>query len=123
MSNSANHSPPTARVYVIKDDILVGSIRPTATRAGLRQSSPFSRQLIGTVNTSLILKSVTKGMSEKTLKHITVDEINYLALKQPRSAGDSFNDVISRLLKSTIQAPEGSLQWGEELSSMERYKN
>jgi predicted CopG family antitoxin len=45
-------------------------------------------------------------MSVKTLKHITVDERNYLALKQRGSAGDSFNDVISRLLKSTTQEPE-----------------
>jgi predicted CopG family antitoxin len=40
-------------------------------------------------------------MSIKTLKHITVDERNYLALKRLGSAGDSFNDVISGLLKST----------------------
>jgi hypothetical protein len=41
-------------------------------------------------------------MSVKTLKHITVDEGNYLTLKQLGSAGDSFNDVISRLLKTAI---------------------
>ncbi|HKG71170.1 MAG TPA: hypothetical protein VKA87_04685 [Nitrososphaeraceae archaeon] len=40
-------------------------------------------------------------MSIKTLKHITVDEQNYLTLKRLGSAGDSFNDVISGLLKST----------------------
>jgi predicted CopG family antitoxin len=46
-------------------------------------------------------------MSVKTLKHITVDERNYLTLKRLGSAGDSFNDVISRLLKkSTTQEPE-----------------
>jgi predicted CopG family antitoxin len=46
-------------------------------------------------------------MSVKTLKHITVDERNYLALKRLGSAGDSFNDVISRLLKkSTTREPE-----------------
>ncbi len=59
------------------------------------------------VISSLILKSVTTGMSVKTLKHITVDERNYLALKRLGSAGDSFNDVISRLLKkSTTWEPE-----------------
>jgi hypothetical protein len=63
--------------------------------------------MIGTVNSSLIFKSVTTGMSVKTLKHITVDEGNYLALKRLGSAGDSFNDVISRLLKkSTRREPE-----------------
>jgi predicted CopG family antitoxin len=42
-------------------------------------------------------------MSEKILKHITVDQRNYLTLKRLGGAGDSFNDVVSRLLlKSTI---------------------
>jgi predicted CopG family antitoxin len=47
-------------------------------------------------------------VSVKTLKHVTVDERNYLALKRLGSAGDSFNDVISRLLKksTTMQEPE-----------------
>jgi predicted CopG family antitoxin len=45
-------------------------------------------------------------MSVKTLKHITVDEQNYLTLKRLGNAGDSFNDVISRLLKSTTQELE-----------------
>jgi predicted CopG family antitoxin len=46
-------------------------------------------------------------MSIKTLKHITVDERNYLTLKQLGNAGDSFNDVISKLLKkSTMQEPK-----------------
>ena len=38
-------------------------------------------------------------MSVKTLKHITVDEQNYHTLKRLGKAGDSFNDVISRVLK------------------------
>lgn len=58
--------------------------------------------MIGTVGSSLKYKSVTKGMSVKTLRHITVDEGNYLALKRLGSAGDSFNDVISKLLKTAI---------------------
>jgi predicted CopG family antitoxin len=45
-------------------------------------------------------------MSIKTLKHITVDERNYLNLKRLGSAGDSFNDVISRLLKSATREQE-----------------
>jgi predicted CopG family antitoxin len=45
-------------------------------------------------------------VSVKTLKHITVDEQNYLRLKRLGNAGDSFNDVISRLLKSTTQKPK-----------------
>ena len=40
-------------------------------------------------------------MSTKTLKHIAVDEQNYLILKRLGSTGDSFNDALSRLLKST----------------------
>jgi hypothetical protein len=58
------------------------------------------------VNSSLILKSVTSGMSVKTLRHITVDEQNYLTLKRLGNAGDSFNDA--RLLKksTTTQEPE-----------------
>jgi hypothetical protein len=58
------------------------------------------------VISSLIFESVTTGMSVKTLKHITVDERNYLSLKRLGSAGDSYNDVISRLLKSTRLEPE-----------------
>jgi predicted CopG family antitoxin len=45
-------------------------------------------------------------VSVKTLKHITVDERNYLTLKRLGNAGDSFNDVISRLLKSSMQDAE-----------------
>ena len=58
------------------------------------------------VNSSQIFESVTIGMSIKTLKHITVDERNYLTLKRLGNAGDSFNDVISRLLKSTTREQE-----------------
>jgi predicted CopG family antitoxin len=41
-------------------------------------------------------------MSIKILKHIAVDEQNYLTLKRLGNAGDSFNDVISRLLKRSV---------------------
>ena len=34
-----------------------------------------------------------------SLKHITVSPENYLALKKLGDAGDSFNDVISEILK------------------------
>jgi predicted CopG family antitoxin len=50
-----------------------------------------------------MFESVTTDVSVKTLKHITVDEQNYLKLKRLGNAGDSFNDVISRLLKVTAQ--------------------
>lgn len=39
-------------------------------------------------------------MSYKTLKQIAIDERNYFALKNLGKAGDSFNDVITKLLKS-----------------------
>lgn len=38
-------------------------------------------------------------MSLTRLKHIVIDEDNYLALKRLGRAGDSFNDVVSELLK------------------------
>jgi hypothetical protein len=58
------------------------------------------------VNSSLMFESVTTDVSVKTLKHITVDERNYHKLKQLGNAGDSFNDVISRILKSTMREAE-----------------
>ena len=81
------------------------SVRPQRGQVGIKQ--PVFLALIGTVHSSLVLKTVTRGMSIKTLKHITVDEGNYLTLKRLGSAGESFNDVISRLLKkSTTLGPE-----------------
>jgi predicted CopG family antitoxin len=41
-----------------------------------------------------------KGNS-KTFKQILIDEINYQSLKLLGNAGDSFNDVITRLLKNS----------------------
>jgi predicted CopG family antitoxin len=38
-------------------------------------------------------------VSVKTLKHITVNERNYHTLKRLGNAGDSFNDVVTKLLK------------------------
>lgn len=38
-------------------------------------------------------------MYSRTLKHITVNEDNYHALKRLGNAADSFNDVITELLK------------------------
>lgn len=60
----------------------------------------------GTVHSSQVLNTVSTGVSVKTLKHITVDEGNYLKLKRLGNAGDSFNDVISRILKSTMREPK-----------------
>ena len=39
-------------------------------------------------------------MSSKRLKLIAVDEQNYLVLKKMGYASESFNDVITRLLKN-----------------------
>jgi predicted CopG family antitoxin len=36
----------------------------------------------------------------KKLKHITVSEKNYLTLKELGKAGDSFNDVVTEVLKN-----------------------
>jgi predicted CopG family antitoxin len=38
-------------------------------------------------------------MSSTKLKHIVVDEQNYLKLKRRGCAAESFNDVITRLLE------------------------
>jgi len=38
-------------------------------------------------------------MSVKTLKRIAISEVNYHSLKNLGKAGDSFNDVITNLLK------------------------
>jgi predicted CopG family antitoxin len=38
---------------------------------------------------------------DPNLKQIAVSKQNYILLKQLGQAGDSFNDVVSRLLKST----------------------
>jgi predicted CopG family antitoxin len=40
-------------------------------------------------------------MTSKNLKLIAVDERNYFALKNLGRAGDSFNDVLSQLLRRT----------------------
>jgi len=46
-------------------------------------------------------------MSTKSLKHIVVSEINYQAIKNLGKAGDSFNDVISRLLEKEVLRKHG----------------
>ena len=43
-------------------------------------------------------QTTSKGMRSK-LKRIVISEHNYLALKMLGHAGDSFNDVISKLLR------------------------
>jgi predicted CopG family antitoxin len=45
-------------------------------------------------------------MSSTTLKQIAISRENYLALKKMGGAGDSFNDVISRLLKISATAAD-----------------
>lgn len=48
-------------------------------------------------------------MSYKTLKMIAVSEENYLALKKLGSAGDSFNDVVTEVLKQVEKIDENKL--------------
>jgi predicted CopG family antitoxin len=43
--------------------------------------------------------SVTRGTRSSRFKRIVISERNYLALKMLGYAGDSFNDVISKLLR------------------------
>jgi predicted CopG family antitoxin len=50
-------------------------------------------------------------MSSNTLKHITVNEDNYYALKRLGNAADSFNDVITELLKK-IESLQTDLRVG-----------
>ena len=38
----------------------------------------------------------------KKLKHITISEANYLTLKTLGNAGDSFNDVVTGVLKKIV---------------------
>lgn len=59
-------------------------------------------------------------MSTTTLKHIVISEENFLTLKQLGQAGDSFNDVISRLLREgaeTFTYPKTFDDYGQ----LERY--
>ena len=41
-------------------------------------------------------------MSSKRLKLIAVDEQNYLILKRMGNASESFNDMLTRLLKNSM---------------------
>ncbi len=41
-------------------------------------------------------------MSSKTLKQIAISEENYQKLKDLGKAGDSFNDVITKILIETV---------------------
>jgi predicted CopG family antitoxin len=49
-------------------------------------------------------------MSSIKLKHIVIDEDNYRALKELGRAGDSFNDVLTSVLKKiNVQQTESGL--------------
>jgi predicted CopG family antitoxin len=48
-------------------------------------------------------------MTYKNLKMIAVSEENYLALKKLGSAGDSFNDVVTEVLKQVEKIDENKL--------------
>jgi predicted CopG family antitoxin len=43
-------------------------------------------------------------MSSKRLKQIAISQDNYFLLKKLGNAGDSFNDVVSKLLKKELQS-------------------
>lgn len=45
------------------------------------------------------MSSQTKTLKEKGLKLISVSDSNYFELKKRGLAGDSFNDVITKLLE------------------------
>jgi predicted CopG family antitoxin len=51
------------------------------------------------------------------LKPIVVSEQKYLALKKPRHTGDSFNDVISKLLRIHRNYQEKQKQESDDDSS------
>jgi predicted CopG family antitoxin len=51
-------------------------------------------------------------MSLKTLKLIAVSEDNYLALKRLGSAGDSFNDVVTEVLKKVKEPSQTDIRVG-----------
>ena len=53
-------------------------------------------------------------MSSKNLKQIAVSEENYLILKGLGSAGDSFNDVVTDVLKKVTQ-PEKPAKMGAKI--------
>jgi predicted CopG family antitoxin len=53
-------------------------------------------------------------MSSITLKQIAISKRNYDALKKLGGAGDSFNDVISKLLKATITTAEKEIEKEED---------
>jgi predicted CopG family antitoxin len=50
------------------------------------------------------------------LRQIAVDESNYLALKQLGRAGDSFNDVITEVLKKVKSPLQTDLRVGSSTS-------
>jgi hypothetical protein len=47
----------------------------------------------------VIESSGTRGTRSSRFKRIVISERNYLALKMLGHAGDSFNDVVSKLLR------------------------
>lgn len=51
------------------------------------------------MSTVVIESSGTRGTRSPRFKRIVISERNYLALKMLGYAGDSFNDVISKLLR------------------------
>jgi predicted CopG family antitoxin len=52
-------------------------------------------------------------MMNAKLKQIAVSKQNYILLKSLGQAGDSFNDVVSQLLKSAAATANGKMGPGE----------
>jgi predicted CopG family antitoxin len=63
---------------------------------------------------TVITTTVAEGRKRSMFKRIVVSEHNYLALKMLGHAGDSFNDVISKLLRIERSYQEIKKQQEEE---------
>jgi predicted CopG family antitoxin len=67
----------------------------------------------------VIESSGTRGRRSSRFKRIVISEHNYLALKRLGYAGDSFNDVISKLLRIERRYQEMKKQQNEEEQQQE----
>jgi predicted CopG family antitoxin len=57
-------------------------------------------------------RTLNNCMRLKTLKMIAVSKENYLALKRLGSAGDSFNDVVTEVLKKVKEPLQTDIRVG-----------
>ena len=67
--------------------------------------------------------SAIRGTRRSSFKRIVISEHNYLALKRLGYAGDSFNDVISKLLRMQRNYQEMKKQQEEEQQQQENSDN